>query len=180
MKVLVLVCALLIPSIAQAQYRLGAPIEAAWDYTLADVTTGGILRFEFKLDAGPWVNTGLPPNATSYVYVIPALGLTVGSHTAQVRACNTQECSPEPSPTITFTVIRPIPKPPVNFKIQPGTVLADTQMIFDMGNAYSMLVNGKNLNNGDWNHLYNTYKGIIPVTLDSLMGHLDSQLLLLR
>lgn len=181
MKTLLIVCALVfVPSILSAQHRLGAPVEASWDYTLADVTLGGVIRFEVKLDGGPWVNTGLPPNATSYVYVIPALGLTVGPHTAYVRACNSQECSAEPSPNFVFTVVRPIPVVPKNFKVQPGTVIVSNERILQIARAYTLLVREEELRENELVILAQRYRGPIPVTLESLMAHLDNQLLLLR
>jgi len=179
MKVFLIVCALLIPSIASGQYRLGSPVEATWDYTLADVTISGVLRFEIKIDNGPWVNTGLPPTATSYAYVIPAVSLPVGSHTVFLRACNSQECNEEPSPSIPFTVIRAVPKPPTNLKVQPGTVLVSNERILQLVQSYTLLIREEPIRENELVYLVTRYRGPIPPTYNDVMDYLDVNLLTL-
>jgi len=181
-KITLIILMLLAFSInANAQYRLGSPVEATWDYTLADVTAGLVTRFEVRLNSGAWVNTGLPPTATSYVYVLPAIGLTVGTHTVSVRACSAvPECNlPIAATTITFTVISPIPKPPTNFKVQPGTTLVSNERIFEIVNSYSLIVRAEPIRDNELIQLAQNYKGPIPPTFDAIMDYLDATLLIL-
>ena len=179
MKYLVLILTLLIPSQLMAQHRLGSPVEVAWDYTLANVTAGAVTRFEVKLDAGPWVNTGLPPTAITYVYVLPAIGLTVGNHTAHVRACSLVECNLEPSPLATFTVIRAVPAPPTNLRVQPGTQLVSNERIFELIQSYTLVVRDEPIRENELIQLIQAYRGPIPPTYNNVMDHLDATLLLL-
>ena len=92
-----------------------------WDYKSADLSTGEVNRFELQIDKGEWTDVGrmaaadqseAPAGSTTYTVNVPAL--TLGQHTAQVRACNPVECS-EPA-VLTFTIsIKPVP--PSNFRV---------------------------------------------------------------
>jgi hypothetical protein len=83
-----------------AALQIQTPPAFLWDYATADLTTGAVDRFELKLDAGEWTDVGrlasddqseAPAGTTTYTVRIPPL--TLGAHTAQLRACNPVECS---------------------------------------------------------------------------------------
>jgi hypothetical protein len=107
--------------ILAAVLQIQTPPAFLWDYATADLTTGAVDRFELKLDAGEWTDVGrlasddqseAPAGTTTYTVRIPPL--TLGEHTAMLRACNPVECS-EPT-SLTFVVsIKPVP--PGHFRV---------------------------------------------------------------
>jgi hypothetical protein len=76
---------IVMPASAQFKVPAGQPFSYAWDYTLAGIANAGILRFECQVDANPILNTGLPPNATTYLFALPLAQLPIGIHTVQCR-----------------------------------------------------------------------------------------------
>lgn len=89
-----------------AQPTVGPNSRFRVDHPNSDV----ISRLELQIDNGTWNSIGLtsvndpltPPNHTTYEAPIPIL--SVGLHTASVRACNALGCGPN-TPALSFRVI---------------------------------------------------------------------------
>lgn len=107
MKKVLLSCAFsLISTVVYAQPTVGPNSRFRVDHPNSDV----ISRLELQIDGGAWNSIGLtsvvdpltPANHTTYEAPIP--NLSVGLHTASVRACNALGCGPN-TPNLSFRVI---------------------------------------------------------------------------
>ena len=92
----------------------------AWDYTDANISAGAVDHFDVCLDNAPCVSVTVTASKIagqqSYSYHLPAL--TVGSHTATVKACNVATCSAS-NPSLTFQLVIQ-PQPITNLRIGGG------------------------------------------------------------
>lgn len=99
-RCLIVVLALcLLPALASAQ--VGPSEYIAWDYGTADLTTYQITHFDACIDASPCATVSVTggavlsdtlANSTSFWRQVS--GLTDGTHSIAVRACNASACSP--------------------------------------------------------------------------------------
>lgn len=145
------------PVAAQPQeFILGTPVLSLWDFTLAALAIGPVVRFEGQLDATPVVNTGLPPNATSYSYPWPQAALTVGTHTAQIRACSSRGCGPWDAKT--FTVVAPLPPGVINHRLVPGSTPLSNQEGRRKADAFGELVIGRGLQGPELQYVIEHYQ----------------------
>lgn len=111
---------LLLSSVAFAQPQNATPTSRfQWAMPIADVNAGLITRFELKIDDGPFAAIGMATNdggsGANILFSHPIPALTVGNHTAIVRACNVSGCGPESAP-LTFVLVI-LPSAPQNFRI---------------------------------------------------------------
>lgn len=87
-------------STVNAQVVVGPNTQYRFDFPTVDVVNFAITRFELKVDSGAYTTLGLPnpvtndPNTpiNSTTYGATLGTLTVGLHTAVVRACNAIGC----------------------------------------------------------------------------------------
>lgn len=104
----------LLSGVAVAQTHVGRPPTFKWD----DVP--GAERFELRIDAGAYVNVGLPPFAAGVYTLIGDPALT-GSHSAVVRACSVALGCSFDSNIVAFFVDTPSPAPipaaPTNLRL---------------------------------------------------------------
>jgi hypothetical protein len=87
-----------------------------WEYSTADLTSAEVNRFELKIDNGVWNDVGRSGAADqseakpgSVIYEAPVPALTLGLHTAQLRACNATECSDPLSMAFTISIKPAVP-----------------------------------------------------------------------
>ena len=81
----------------QAQSPVATTLDSvAWDYTDAQIASGGVTRFELCLDSQPCLSKTVAeakhasgPNV--YAYTLPAM--LPGDHTLTIKACNADLCS---------------------------------------------------------------------------------------
>lgn len=79
-----------------------------WDYSDADVASGGVIRFELQVDGGTWTDVGMhriAADATTYSTPVPAL--QPGQHSVSVRACNTSLCGDATAPLAFVLAVKP-------------------------------------------------------------------------
>lgn len=88
----------------------------AWDHPTSEIQAQIVTRFEVRYDGGAWVDVGMtphprgaqtPPEKESFAAPVPAL--VPGTHTADVRACNSTMCG-DASSVLSFV-----------FDVKPGT-----------------------------------------------------------
>ena len=81
----------------QAQPPVATTLDAvAWDYTDAQIASGGVTRFELCLDSLPCVGKTVAESKHAsgpsvYAYRLPAM--LPGDHTLTIKACNADLCS---------------------------------------------------------------------------------------
>jgi hypothetical protein len=92
------------PPVATASQSFG------FDYKDADLSAGGVVRFEMQIDTATFTSVAIPPKgndaqtpAGSSTYVVPIPALTTGNHTVSFRACNAQLCG-DASPAFSFVL----------------------------------------------------------------------------
>lgn len=81
------------PPVATALQSFG------FDYKDADLSAGGVVRFEQQIDSGAFASIAIPPKANdaqtqpgNSTYKTPVPALTTGPHTVSWRACNATMC----------------------------------------------------------------------------------------
>ena len=80
----------------------------AWDYPDADLSAGGVTRFEVQYDGGTWADAGMAKLAgATATYSTPIGALTPGSHSVAVRACNASLCGDSTSPLAFVLAVKP-------------------------------------------------------------------------
>lgn len=99
----------------------------AFDYLISDFTAASVTRFEIQFDGGAFTSIGVPATtddtktlAGGHTYAGPkfgTMGLSVGSHTFNARACNVGGCGGA-SPTPFAFTYAPIPAATANQRIQ--------------------------------------------------------------
>jgi hypothetical protein len=87
-----------------------------WEYSNADLAGAEVNRFELKIDDGAWTDVGrrgatdqTGVAAGSVIYSAPVPALTLGLHTAQLRACNVSECGDALSMAFTISIKPAVP-----------------------------------------------------------------------
>jgi hypothetical protein len=87
-----------------------------WEYSTADLASAEVNRFELKVDDGAWTDVGRSASGDqseakpgSVIYAAPVPALTLGVHTAQLRACNPTECSEPLSMAFTISIKPAVP-----------------------------------------------------------------------
>lgn len=175
MRILLTILFLLLAQNVTAQTRLGTPLNLSWNYTLADITAGTVVRFEVRVDTGSYVNTGLPPTAVNYVFPLPTAALTVGNHVAAVRACSLKECGLEA--TVLFTVLATLPATPANPRVSPGSTVPNENLI-ELVKAYALVAADHHITNSELIELATSYRGPVPPTRESVFNHIDAQIIL--
>lgn len=96
------------PPVATASQSFGV------DYKDADLSAGGVVRFEQQIDAGAWASLTIPPKANdaltpagSSTYKTPIPAMTTGAHTVAWRACNASMCSVASAPFAFVLSVQP-------------------------------------------------------------------------
>lgn len=91
---------LLFASVVSAQTIVGTNSKYRFDMNSVEFNISGVTRFEMQIDSGLWSSIGLPPaildpigGIDNTTFEQPLGTLSVGLHTAAVRACNPDFCS---------------------------------------------------------------------------------------
>jgi hypothetical protein len=94
----------------------------AWDYSVADLTSYQVVRFERRLDGtGSWTSVGLPTGEPSTdglrkTFRSSPPAIVSGNHTIEFRACNASICG---SPLAMAFIAKLEPVPVFNLRIEP-------------------------------------------------------------
>ena len=159
-------------TVAQAQsFPLGQPLTAEWEGTLNEADAA-VDHYEIRIDLGQWVNNGQTVPRTTYTYAIPQALLTIGAHTAAVRACTGGACGPEAS--VAFSIQRPLPGLPRNPRVVPtpnGAVLNIPQAV-ETAQAYATLILARRLTVNELGWLSMQHPPV-PPTRDTVISLLD-------
>lgn len=191
MRGLLVALFVLVASLASAQgIRVGTPVVAEWDYTQVDLDCTGceggiVVRFEYRLDAGAWTNTGfptLPPG--HYEFIVPDGSKTGGKHTFSVRGCTATLCGTGSDvANFTYTVDVLAPRAPRNLTIRPGEPPQELNLeqAIGMAHAYHCLLKPcVPLTEAQIFELAREYDGPIPFTNVSVLTFLDTKAETLR
>jgi hypothetical protein len=107
---------------AEFETRAGAPVVLAWNYDDLSCTGcdgGPIVRFDVRVDDGPYLDAGLPETEPgTFMFSVPTELLPTGWHTLWVRACNASECSGESG--VRLRVRGRLPSSPTDTRLSSG------------------------------------------------------------
>lgn len=85
-----------------------------FDYSDAEIASGGVIRFEMQIDNTPWATADLLSKVAG-VYKVAIPALTVGQHFVAFRACNVDLCSAATAKLNFRLAVEPVP--PSNVRI---------------------------------------------------------------
>jgi len=160
-------------STAQAQtFDLGQPLTVEWAGAVNEAAAG-VDVYQVRIDAGAWTASGQTVPQTTYRYAIPQALLTLGDHTASVRACAGTVCGAELS--VAFAITRPLPGLPRNPRILPTPSIAvlTIPQALDRAHAYALLILDRPLTGPELDTLV-TRHGAVPPTRESVLRVLDA------
>ncbi len=168
-----------------AQIRVGQPVPAEWDYDQAQIDCkygdppiecegGPVTRFEYKLDTGEWIDTGLPALPPGkYEFIVPKGSATKGVHDFRVRACNTVLCGD--GAMATYKVEALVPSKPRNLTIRVPAVALNIPQTRELADSYTYALRLSRLTDAELWALARLYDGPLPPTHESVLAFLDAR-----
>lgn len=178
MRTLILTIAvllLLVPVTAQAQYRVGDVLVAAWAPS-PNEADAEIVRHEVQMDTDTaWVVAGGSVPRAEYQWAIPQARVTVGNHEVRVRACNVNECGP--ALVGAFSVARVVPSPTapggIGIRRVPSVVVLTLPEAEVRAQAYALLTIDRFLTPSELGWLGARHPGV-PPTRDTVLNLMDA------